>query len=898
MKRSNPLKVLKKNSLGMRLIYFTLVFFAILGLTAMSGVLTVHAASVTAGAELHHLDNGFTVILKQDQSDPVAAIQLWVKTGSANETEEEAGITHLIEHMIFKGTPTKPTGEIARAIESAGGHINAYTSFDRTVYYVEIQSSQFETGLDVLLDAVQHSLFDPVELEREKEVVLEEYRRSLDIPEKQLSWEVMDLSYQKHPYGRPIIGYEETIRAFTREDILNYLEKWYTPGNMVLVAVGDLDPKKALRAVKRLVQDFPERKGATPSRPVEPPQTELRKRIKEKNVQQVYMDLCWHIPSLNHEDMYPLDVLEIVLGHGKSSRLYQRLKLNANLVYHFGAGAYGLADPGLFSIDAALHPERLNQTLEAIGDEIQRLALEPIGQGEIEKAKTIVEADFVFGMEDMSGQARTLGFFQTMTGDMHNADRYLERLKEVSAPEITRVVRTYFRPDNLSIGILSPSGSEIAVDNEVLVKRFETSGSHKPIPSLKDSVAETNARLVTLPSGMRLIIKENHALPEVSITGAFLGGTRLEKPGEWGVSNFVARMLTRGTAKRTLTDIASAVESWGARLNGFSGRNSIGVSAKFLSKDLYPGLALVSDVIRNSRFPIPEFTKVRADILAGIKAKQDRPMALLFDLFYKTLYPHSPYGHPASGTRETIDALKRADLMNWYRRIAFPANFVLSVVGDVNGDQLIPYVETLFNGFPASDGHIPVISPEPPLEGIRKAHIQRPGAQTHLVWGYLGADLKSIENAPMALIKTVLSGQSGRLFYQLRDKQSLAYAVAAFRRPGLGTGAFGVYLACDPAKFDEAEDGIRNQLARLRQKGVTEKELKQAKAYLLGNMAIDYQTNGNQAMQMALDELYGLGYTHREQYMDEIKGVTREEIQAAVERIILPEKYVMVTVGP
>ncbi|MDZ7696090.1 MAG: insulinase family protein [Deltaproteobacteria bacterium] len=596
--------------------------------------------------------------------------------------------------------------------------------------------------------------------------------------------------------------------------------------------------------------------------------------------------------------MYPLDVLEIVLGRGKSSRLYNALKLKTHLVYDFSAGSYALADPGLFSIGATLHPERLNQTLEAIGNELQRLTLEPIGKEEIEKAKTMVEADFVFGMEDMSGQARTLGFFQTMTGDMHDADHYLERLGQVSAPEITRVVRTYFRPDNLSVGILGPAGADIALDDKTLNTLFELPSSQESARSHTSPPSKTGARLVTLPSGMRLIIKENPALPEVSITGAFLGGTRLEKPEEWGISNFVAQMLTRGTSQRTLSDIASTVESWGARLNGFSGRNSIGISAKFLSKDLYAGLALMTDLIQNSDFPSHELTKVRADILAGIRAKKDRPMALLFDLFYKTLYPHSPYGHPVSGTRETIEAMKRADLMNWYRGIAFPANFVLSVVGDVDGDQLIPYVQTLFDGFPASDGRIPAIPLEPPLDGVRKAHIQRPGAQTHLVWGYLGAGLKSKENAPMALAKTVLSGQSGRLFYQLRDKQSLAYAVTAFRRPGPGTGAFGVYLACDPAKRHQAERGIKDQLISLREKGVTEKELSEAKAYLLGNMAIDYQTNGSQAMQMALDELYGLGYDDRERYMAAIQSVTREEIQAAVERIILPEKHVLVTVGP
>ncbi|NQU12678.1 MAG: insulinase family protein, partial [Desulfobacteraceae bacterium] len=367
----------------------------------------VKAASVTTGAERFILDNGFTVILKKDPSASVVSIQVWVKTGSANETEEEAGITHLIEHMIFKGTPTRKTGEIAGAIEGSGGNINAYTSFDRTVYLVEIASSQFETGLDVLLDAVQHSLFDTVELKREKEVVLEEYRRSLDMPRRRLSWALMDLAFKKHPYKRPIIGYESTIRSFDRKAILNYMDKWYTPDNMVLVAVGDFDTNQALKTIKELVKDFPQRTGQKPSRAQEPEQTALRRIVKKDRVQQVYLDMSWHTPALTHQDMYPLDLLETILSHGKSSRLYGRLKMEANLVYGVSAGVYGLADPGLFSIDASLGPENLSKALKAIAEVLTQVSREPVTASELEKAKTIAEADFVFDMETMAGQAST-----------------------------------------------------------------------------------------------------------------------------------------------------------------------------------------------------------------------------------------------------------------------------------------------------------------------------------------------------------------------------------------------------------------------------------------------------------------------------------------------------------
>ena len=871
----------------------------ILALILVGPVTGSNAASVTDGAKRFKLDNGFTVILKEDNSAPVAAIQVWVKTGSANETEEEAGITHFIEHMIFKGTPSKKTGEIAGAIEDSGGHINAYTSFDRTVYYVEIASAQFATGVDVLLDAVQNSLFDRKELKREKEVVLEEYRRSLDIPERQLGRAIMELSYKKHPYRRPIIGYEKTIHSFDREAILSYMDKWYTPENMVLVAVGDFDTKEALKTIKALVREVPQRTGKTPSRPEEPPQTALRKIIKNDRVQQVYLNMVWHIPSVTHRDMYPLDILETILGHGKSSRLYSRLKMNANLVYNVSAGAYALADPGLFSLDATLSPDKLDSALEAIGKEISTITRKRVSESELTRAKTIAEANFIFDMEDMAGQARTLAFFQTMTGDMYNADHYLVNLKKVTSEDVVRVAGEYFRPENLSIGVMAPEGTEIALDESVITSLFTRVGQAQPPEGVEGSKGEKDTAMIVLPNGMRLIIKENHRLPEVSIVGVFLGGTRLEKPGEWGISNFAANMLTRGTKERSAKEIASTVESWAGALGGFSGRNSIGVSAKFLSRDLYAGMELLADVVLNPDFPQSEIDKVRVDILAGIKAKKDRPTAQLFDLFYKTLYPNYPYGHPRSGTTETIRSITRSDLEKWYKSsIAIPSNFVLTVVGDLKKDQLIPYVKTLFGAFPASGNKLPAVAPEPPLTKPREAHLKRPGAQTHLVIGYLGAGLKSRDNAPMALIKTALAGQGGRLFSQLRDKQSLAYAITAFRSPGLETGVFGAYLACDPDKRVIATEAIFKELDKIREKGLTGKELEGAKSYLLGNLLIGLQTNGSQAMQMALDELYGLGYNNLPKFIRDIKGVTLDDTKDAAQKIIVPGKYVLVTVGP
>ncbi|MBW1911791.1 MAG: insulinase family protein [Deltaproteobacteria bacterium] len=870
-----------------------ILIFLITGLNA-----DARASTVTQGTQRFRLDNGLKVILKEDHSAPVASVQVWVKTGSANETEEEAGLTHFIEHMIFKGTPTRKAGEIARTIEVSGGHINAYTSFDRTVYFVEIASRHFDTALEILLDVVQHSTFDPEELSREKEVVLEEYRRSLDRPRTRLSWAMMDLCYDKHPYRRPVIGYESTIRSFDRQAVLTYMDKWYTPKNMVLVAVGDFNALDTLKTIKELFKDFPERTGQTASRPVEPEQTSPRSLLLNEDVQQLYLDMSWHIPSITHPHIPALDLMEIILGHGNSSRLYNRLKMEKNVVHSIYASAYAMSDPGLFTIGSALSPERLDSTLETVAQVIARISSEPVSGSELSRARKIVEAYFIFDMEDMKGQARTLSFFETMTGDMHNADKYLEQLRKVTADDIMDVAARYLRPENLSAGIMAPEGSRVNLSEQRIMEVFSQAQGKESVPPEQTAQGDDWGKKITLPNGMRVVIKENHRLPLVSLRLAMLGGSRLERPEQSGISGFTSRMLTRGTGEKSASEVASIVDSLAGGLETFSGRNSFGITAKFLSKDLYPGLDLIADLILNPAFPESEVEKIREDILSSIRAKKDSPRAQLSDLFNSTVYRAHPYGRARTGTEESIGSIKRTDLMRWYRSLAVPSNLVFVVVGDVHGEEFMARLKELFKDFNGSVTKMPEILPEPPLQQEREVHLERPGEQVHLMIGYLGADLMSRDNAVMEIIETALSGMGGRLFRELRDKQSLAYSVSAFRRPGLETGLFGVYLACDPKKLRIAIKAVFREMERIKKEGLTEKELEDTKNYLLGNQAIDLQTNGSQAMHIALDELYGLGYNHIRQYIREIEAVSCQDIRRAAQRFIIPDRYTLATVGP
>lgn len=856
------------------------------------------AVRITEGTKGYLLDNGLDVILKEDHSSSVAAVQVWVKTGSANETESEAGITHLIEHMIFKGTPRRKTGEIARTIESAGGNINAYTTFDRTVYFAEIAGDEVETALDVLLDAVQNSLFDPVELEREKEVVLEEYRRSLDLPERRFSKEMMKLSFDNHPYGRPVIGYESTISSFKRDDIINYVDKWYTPQNMVLVAVGDFDSGRVLNLIRSFTKDFPPRHGAERETRTLTPQASIRSMVLKADVQQVSMDISFHIPTVTDPDIPALDILDTILGSGRSSRLYTQLRMKKNLVRGVGTGSYSMIDGGLFSIRCMLDEKNIADVLKTIAEEVSGIINEPVSDSELGKAKQIAEVNYISQMEEMDGQAKTIGYFEVMAGDFNEIDRYLEQLRSVTASDVIRVARKYLKPEGFSIGFMVPEASGFSISEDKIRDIFSDAAKiYTPDIIGKENI-ETPASISRLPNDIRIIVKENHHLPLVSVKAVFMGGVRLEAPEKAGISSFISRMLTRGTSKKSAYDIAQSVESMAGNLDGFSGRNSFGLSGEFLSKDMNAFLDLMAEIILDPSFPDSEAEKVRTDMLADIMRKKDNPTSQLYDLFFSTLYKNHPYDRPSSGDAESISSITRDDLIGFYRRLALPENLVISIVGDVERNEVLGRIGGLFKSMKKGVFKPPFIKPEPVPDKIRSVHLERPGNQIHIMMGYLGADLKSPDNAVMTLVDSVMSGQGGRLFRELRDKESLAYSVSSFRMPGLETGMFGAYIACEPDKLARAKHALLEEMEKLKKDGLTKKELDDAKRYVIGNEAIGYQTNSSQALGMALDELYGLGYDNRSKFLDAIKNVNADDVLRAVKKYINPDGYVIATLGP
>jgi zinc protease len=848
------------------------------------------------------LPNGMTVILKENHAAPVVSIQVWVKAGSVQEKDEEAGVAHVHEHMLFKGTKSRGVGTIARDVEAAGGEINAYTSWETTVYFVNMASRFKKEGIEILADIVENATFDEQELAKEIEVIREEIRRSMDMPSRRLSDTFYATAYGVHPYGRPVIGYDEIVKGFTREDVLRFYRNWYVPENLVWVMVGDLDPEALMPELEKRLSRIPNRPLPVQKIAVEPPQSAPRVFVQQEDAKEARLKIGFHIPGISDPDVPALDLLAQILGQGRSSRLYSSLRMERRLVNSISAYSMTPKDPGLFLVSSSLEAEDLDRALTGILEETFRVCFEPVTIQELKKAKTQIQSDFIYQKQTVQGQARELGYYEAIVGDLGFGEKYLDRLRTVRAEDVMRVARTYLRPQNLTLGALIPNTEKDRISKKKLLEqvtrtyksteaRFATRAGGTP-------EADNPVLKVRLSNGATLLVKENRAVPLVSFRAVFLGGLLSEDENDNGISNFLAHMLNKGTEKMSAEEIAEEVESLAGSVSGFSGMDSFGLSGETVSWDFLPVFEIFSDILLHPTFPEEYVNKTRQDVLAAIKNQEDDLDHLAFRLLWKTLYPCHPYGMDVLGTLESVKGITREDLADYYRKHAVSQNLVLAIVGDIDR----------FEAKEVAEGFLMGVRNEPFLRSL-EACDARPGQQAvqevseekqqaHILVGARGARHSDPDKYSLDVLDAVLSGQGGRLFTQLRDEQSLAYSVTALNREAVQPGVFAVYMATSPDKRKTAIDGMIEQLRLVREEKIPEEEIERAKNYLIGTYEVGIQTNSAQASAMAFNELYGVGYAEYLEYPQRIKEVTAKQVRKAAEKYLCPDCLVEAEILP
>jgi zinc protease len=864
-------------------------------------------------AQLYTLPNGLTVVFEEQHAARVAAFQVWVRAGSADERPDQAGLAHLHEHMLFKGTARRAPGEIARDVEAHGGEINAWTSFDQTVYHIVIASQFARHGLDILGDAVRRSAFDAQELAREIEVVCEEIKRSEDTPARRASRDLFSTAFQHHPYQRPVLGTAESVRSFTREKVLEFYERHYTPRNLVLCATGDFAEAELRGWVEELFGgDWGRPYAGAVVRPAEPLLHGRRLHLREDDVKEAWLHLGFHIPQAAHADAPALDVLAMVAGLGDGSRLVREVKRRQGLVNDVHASAYTPRDPGVFTVSLTVPPAKLARAFEESVRVLAGLRAEPVPVDELDTVKALFEAEVVYQRETVQGLARKLGYYQSSLGELEAEVRYYEAIARLTPERLREVAEQYLRFDRAVVTGLLPAGTAFsATQAEEVLERVgrETPAAvavRRPPPSTAGTlrVGRTSpqgpSQIVQerLPSGARVLVREERAVPLVAMRAMFLGGLRYESEESNGLCTLLSRTLTRGTPTHDAEAITHLVDRFAGSLQGMGGRSTVGLRGEFLSRYFEESFRLFGDCLLHPTFPEGEVARERGLQLQDILTREDKPAGLVFDLFSQLLYRTHPYRMPQLGTQASVERLGPEALRDWHAAHMDPSQLVLSVVGDVDVDQVLALAHELFGKSQGKAATPRQVAVEPPLEEPRQGKRVLQKAQAHLVLGFQGARVTDRWRFPLEVLSTLLSGQGGRLFRELRDKRSMAYSVSSMAVDGLDPGYFAVYMGTSAEKLDAALEGIRAELERVRAERVPEEELARARQHLIGTHEIALQRNGARAAQIALDTCYGLELENFLHYAERVAVVTAEEVQEVARRVIDFQRSALAVVGP
>jgi zinc protease len=843
------------------------------------------------------LPNGLKVFVREDHARKVATIQLWVKVGSCDEEASERGISHLIEHMAFKGTERRGVGQIASEIEALGGETNAYTSWDETVFHVTVPSRTVSQGMDILTDAVFRPSIDPDELEKEKQVVIEEILEGEERPERKASKLLFKTAYTTSPYQYPVIGFKDTVEKFTRKEILDFRKKWYVPENMFMLVVGDVNTAKIHEYAEKYTSDVKPTGFFRPPRPEEPAQTEVGTALlRDNNARETRLAIAFHIPSITGPDVNALDLMADLLGSRDNSRLVRVLKKEERLVHSISVHSITPKEPGLMVVSATLDAKNLEAATRAVMEELERLKKEPPSAAELQDAKIHLESQHIYARETVQGTAQSIGNFQADLGDAGYESKYLALNAAVTPEQISSAVKNYLSPPNVTVSALIPENGSKNFHIEKLaqiVKSFGPTG----VQVATEAAPEAKTTVHTLPNGIRVVLQPDDSNPVVSVRIVFLGGKRFETKKTEGIMNFIAKMLNKGTSTMSEVDIAEKVDEIGGRLAGFSGYDSFGYSASFFSRYINQGLQLLADLYTGCSFPDDKLERERQLILNQIRTEPDRPVAYAINVLNGAVFPGHPYGFDKEGTLATVSGFTAVDLKHTYEAFAIPPNTVITMVGDFDGKAL-DRINELFGKITQKPLDFPSVPKEEPLTKQQEKIIRIPRAKAHLAIGFIGVSVADEHRYPLEVLNNVLSGQGGRLFRELRDKQSLAYTVASFVRPGVDPGVFAFYIACDPSKTDRALQGLFNEIEQVKSETVGDEELKRSINNLVGNHLISLQSSWSRSENIALNTLYGLGYDYETKYIRKISAVTADDVLRVAKKYLDTNHCAVVKILP
>lgn len=815
-------------------------------------------------ATVETLPNGLTLILDPDPAAPVVSAQIWVETGSIHEDRLlGCGVSHFLEHMVFKGTRDYNADELASTVQAAGGHWNAYTTFDRTVYYIDGPAD----SLDVFLKCLSGLVFFPVipesEFENEKDVIRREIDMGHDDPDNAATRLLLATAFQKDPRRHPVIGHRHRFDAVTYQDLVSYHRERYTTDRCFAVISGDFDADAARQKLVSLTSDCLPGCGREPLAVVDPPQLGPRHARETFAIPASRISMAWKSPALDHPDAPAFDVLAGVLGRGRASRLHRSLREERGLALEISAYSWtGPGREGIFGISADAETENRDALIEAIRAEVAAISNSDL-DADIAKAKRQIAASQFRSLTTASGRASDLASNWHEARDLDFTRRHVAAIEAVTAEDVRRAA-ALLTEERLTVTILDP------LDAPPPARQGKTTRNREDIS------------VHTLPNGLRVALLPDKRVPLLHLQAAVRGGLPSETPETNGLNQLLATTLHKGTTTRSAKEIALTLESLGASISANTGNNALLVQAGGLAPDMETIAAVFADVMVSPAFPEDAMRREKASQLSALEESMQDPLHAAFRALRHTLYQGNGYGLDALGSLESLKSLDRPHLVSHHARHFNAANTTLAIAGDFETSRVIESLESGFAKFETgAKWDVPASSP---AKG-RETTVRLPKKQAVLAVGFPGTSVNGADRHALAMIQEYASDMAGPLFIRIREELGLAYQVGATQFLGYDAGMFTFYVATSPDQVELARVELLEEIRKIAEGGIPADTIDRVRSTVLSGLAIQQQSLAHTARHAALDLLFGHAADEHRRLPAIYQAVSAKEVRETAARI-------------
>lgn len=822
-------------------------------------------------AQMYKLDNGQTVVVQEVKNNPIVTIDTWIKTGSIDEEDSNNGVAHFLEHLFFKGTKTHEPGEFDKILETKGAITNAATSKDFTHYYITIPSKDFDLAMDLHGDMILHPLIPRKEMEKERKVVLEEISKDLNSPTKIMQDNLNSMLYTTHPYKRKVIGRSDVIETITRDQVLSFYNKNYSPSNMVTVIIGDVDANHAIEKTKEAFNAEYKKQTKT-IYTKEAPLTKQQKKVEYLDTESGYMVIGFRGTPIDDKDSYALDVLATILGDGRSSVLNQVLKEKKRIAFSVDAGNSTFRDDGIFYISANYEPTKCKIVQDTIFNEIEKIQKNGVTDDQLKLAKNIIERSTYYSRESITNIATEIGYTMALTNDIKFYDTYLDNIKNVSKEDVKKIAEKYLGINRSAVSIVLPKSA----------KEVPVASLTQQAPATAELVSENaQTQKYKLSDGATMLYTPNNVNDIIAISIYAKGGQLAEQKA--GTANLTATAMMRGTKNYTSLELSQVLEDNGIKIQPSASADAFAINVLTTKDEYDKTLELLNEVVNNATFEDYEIDKVKTEKLNTIKRNKDVPLQRAIEEYRDLIYQNSPYSISSKILEKNIPNITKEDIINYYNSIFAPKNLVISINGNIDKDKTIQDLNNIFKpkenaknfDFAQYNSKIPTVTT--PRQTIQKV------PTTETAWILLGWQTNGVLNekdyATLQVIDSLLgSGMSSRLFKDLREQEGLAYQLGSGYSPNVLRGSFLLYIGTNPQTLDKAKSGLFAEITRLKTEYVGDKELQDAKEKLLGNYVIGLETNLDKASNIGWYEASTRGYEFKDKYEKLINSVTDSDI--------------------